>query len=150
MSLRIATNGCFDLLHPGHRYLLDYCAKLAGSQGQLLILLDTDESITELKGKGRPVQTQKERRDSVVDWYENYYLSSDCTLEKFCIKFFDNDYELLKAFQEFKPHIIVKGSDRPDVRTIVGSGEFPVLIVPRLYDEDGLVYSTTRLIEGDG
>jgi D-glycero-beta-D-manno-heptose 1-phosphate adenylyltransferase len=56
----VATNGCFDLLHVGHvRYL-----QAARSLGDLLIVgLNGDRSVHELKGAGRPVTTQSDRAE---------------------------------------------------------------------------------------
>ena len=153
--MRIATNGCFDLLHEGHKHLIDYCIGLAGGEGQVLILVDSDESVKKLKGEGRPKETISVRLDNIWAHIQETFKYLHPGLHQIglnpymSVDVFNNDYELLKAFQEFKPHMIVKGSDRPDVRTITGSGEFPVLIVPRLKDEEGLAYSTTRFIEGD-
>src|ERR1044072_318400 len=55
----VATNGCFDLLHVGHvRYL-----KAARALGDALAVgLNSDRSVRELKGKGRPVTRSEERR----------------------------------------------------------------------------------------
>jgi D-beta-D-heptose 7-phosphate kinase/D-beta-D-heptose 1-phosphate adenosyltransferase len=48
----VSTNGCFDILHPGHIETLEY----ARSLGQLLIVgIDTDENVRKLKGAGRPI-----------------------------------------------------------------------------------------------
>ena len=54
----VFTNGCFDLIHPGHtRYL-----KQARDQGDLLVLgINTDESVRGLKGAGRPILSLEER-----------------------------------------------------------------------------------------
>jgi len=54
----VLTNGCFDLLHVGHvRYLED-----AASRGDLLVVaMNTDESVSRLKGSGRPVVTHADR-----------------------------------------------------------------------------------------
>lgn len=59
----VLANGCFDLLHVGHaRYLAD-CA----SRGDLLVVaLNTDESIRELKGAGRPVTPLEERGELLL------------------------------------------------------------------------------------
>ena len=56
----VATNGCFDLLHVGHvRYL-----KAARALGDLLIVgLNGDDSVRELKGPGRPVNSAKDRAE---------------------------------------------------------------------------------------
>ena len=56
----VATNGCFDLLHVGHvRYL-----QAARALGDLLIVgLNGDRSIHELKGAGRPITTERDRAE---------------------------------------------------------------------------------------
>ena len=56
----VFTNGCFDLLHPGHtRYLAD-----ARKLGDLLIVaVNSDRSVRALKGEGRPVFPQQERAE---------------------------------------------------------------------------------------
>ena len=54
----VTTNGCFDLLHPGHVRFLQQ----ARAQGQVLIVgLNSDESVRQLKGPGRPLLTQEDR-----------------------------------------------------------------------------------------
>lgn len=54
----VITNGCFDLLHPGHLYFLQEAAK----QGdELWILLNSNASVQKLKGPQRPVQEKFER-----------------------------------------------------------------------------------------
>lgn len=54
----ILTNGCFDLLHPGHLFYLKQAAQLGDS---LWIALNGDQSIKALKGPTRPLQKQDER-----------------------------------------------------------------------------------------
>lgn len=54
----VTTNGCFDLLHPGHVRFLQQ----ARAQGQVLIVgLNSDESVRQLKGPGRPLLSQEDR-----------------------------------------------------------------------------------------
>lgn len=59
----VATNGCFDLLHVGHvRYL-----NAARALGDALIVgINGDESVRELKGRGRPVNNQNDRAEIVA------------------------------------------------------------------------------------
>ena len=59
----VATNGCFDLLHVGHvRYL-----QAARALGDLLIVgLNSDRSVRELKGTGRPITTETDRAEIVA------------------------------------------------------------------------------------
>ena len=54
----IFTNGCFDILHPGH---IDYLAKAAGLGDKLIIGLNTDASVSRLKGPNRPIQNNHAR-----------------------------------------------------------------------------------------
>jgi rfaE bifunctional protein nucleotidyltransferase chain/domain len=54
----VATNGCFDLLHPGHVFYLEAARKLGDA---LLIGLNGDESVRGLKGPGRPINSQEDR-----------------------------------------------------------------------------------------
>ena len=92
----IFTNGCFDLLHAGHvRYL-----ETAKGLGDVLILgLNSDRSVTTLKGEGRPINTQMDRA---------YILAALEAVDYVVIFDEDTPYNLIKAI---KPHTLVKGSD---------------------------------------
>ncbi len=92
----IFTNGCFDLLHAGHvRYL-----ETAKSFGDVLILgLNSDQSVTTLKGAGRPINTQSDRA---------YILAALEAVDYVVIFDEETPYNLIKAIQ---PHILVKGGD---------------------------------------
>ena len=55
----IWTNGCFDIIHPGHIELFKY----AKSKGDLLFVgIDTDKRVKELKGESRPINSQEDRK----------------------------------------------------------------------------------------
>jgi D-beta-D-heptose 7-phosphate kinase/D-beta-D-heptose 1-phosphate adenosyltransferase len=56
----VFTNGCFDLLHPGHIALLRE-ARLQGDY--LMVAINSDGSVRSLKGKGRPVQSEADRAE---------------------------------------------------------------------------------------
>jgi len=59
----VATNGCFDLIHPGHvRYLK--AARALG--GALIVGINGDESVRNLKGPGRPINNQDDRAEVVA------------------------------------------------------------------------------------
>jgi rfaE bifunctional protein nucleotidyltransferase chain/domain len=59
----VFTNGCFDLLHPGHLALLE----AARAEGDLLVVgLNSDRSVRELKGPGRPVLPEAERAEALL------------------------------------------------------------------------------------
>ena len=58
------TNGCFDLLHPGHLHLLSFCRL---NCDRLFVGLNTDWSIRQLKGEGRPIETWNEREANLKE-----------------------------------------------------------------------------------
>jgi rfaE bifunctional protein nucleotidyltransferase chain/domain len=92
----VFTNGCYDILHPGHIRLLEK----ARSMGGLLILaLNTDSSVRRLKGPSRPLLAERERVDMAL------------ALEAVdAVTLFDEDTprELIAAVL---PDILIKGAD---------------------------------------
>lgn len=54
----VVTNGCFDLLHPGH---VTYLASARAHGDTLLVGLNGDDSVRQLKGEGRPVNPEQDR-----------------------------------------------------------------------------------------
>ena len=92
----VFTNGCFDILHVGHiKYLEE-----AKSFGDVLILgLNSDESVTTLKGKGRPINLEMDRA---------YILAALEPVDYVVIFSEDTPYDLIKLI---KPHTLVKGGD---------------------------------------
>lgn len=123
----IFTNGCFDLLHAGHvRYL-----ETAKSFGDVLILgLNSDRSVTALKGEGRPVNTQLDRA---------YILAALEAVDYVVIFDEDTPYDLIKAV---KPHVLVKGGDY-EGKDVVGQDIAGELKLVQFVDGK----STTRTIE---
>jgi rfaE bifunctional protein nucleotidyltransferase chain/domain len=126
----VFTNGCYDLLHPGHIRLLERCRSL----GQVLILaLNSDASVRRMKGPSRPVLDEAERAEVAL------------ALEAVdAVALFDEDTprELIAAVL---PDVLVKGADwshfiagREEVEAAGGK----VIAAPL---EPG--YSTTNVIE---
>ncbi|MGR4862972.1 D-glycero-beta-D-manno-heptose-7-phosphate kinase [Caulobacter sp. LARHSG274] len=99
------TNGCFDLLHPGHVSLL---AQAKAACDRLIVALNTDASVQRLKGPTRPVQTETARATVLAS-----LSSADLVV------LFDQQtpLDLIKAF---RPDVLVKGADYT-VETVVGS-----------------------------
>jgi D-beta-D-heptose 7-phosphate kinase/D-beta-D-heptose 1-phosphate adenosyltransferase len=96
-GLRVGfTNGCFDLLHPGHVKLL---AGARASCDRLIVGLNGDASVTRLKGAGRPVQPVQARAE-VLAALEAVDL----------VVVFDEDTPE-KLIARVKPTVLVKGSD---------------------------------------
>jgi rfaE bifunctional protein nucleotidyltransferase chain/domain len=126
----VFTNGCYDVLHPGHVRLLEK----ARSLGDILILaLNTDSSVQRLKGPNRPLLSESERAEvaSALEAVD-------------AVTFFDEDTprELIAAVL---PDVLIKGADwahfiagREEVEAAGGQ----VLALPL---EPG--YSTTNIVE---
>ena len=99
------TNGCFDLVHPGHVSLIRQAA--AGCD-RLVLALNTDASVRRLKGAGRPIQSEAARAE-VMGALKGVA----------AVTLFDEDtpLELIAALQ---PDLLVKGSDYTEA-TVVGA-----------------------------
>lgn len=96
-GLRIGfTNGCFDLLHPGHIAVL---AKARAACDRLVVGVNSDASVRRLKGEGRPVQDEHARTD-VLAALEAVDL----------VAIFSQDTPL-ELIQRIRPKILVKGGD---------------------------------------
>ena len=123
----IFTNGCFDILHAGHvRYL-----ETAKSYGDVLILgLNSDRSVTALKGEGRPINIQLDRA---------YILAALEAVDYVVVFDEDTPYNLIKAI---KPHVLVKGGDY-EGKEVVGQDIADELKLVQFVDGK----STTRTIE---
>ena len=92
----VFTNGCFDLLHKGHRDLI----KQSFSFGDILIVgLNSDKSVKRLKGTDRPIQNEFERKNALLNtgYVNEVYIFDD-----------DTPLELINLI---KPDILVKGGD---------------------------------------
>ena len=92
----VFTNGCFDIIHTGHvRYLA-----AARRLGDLLVVgLNGDESVRELKGEGRPVNSQEDRAEVMAALEAVDYVIV------FTEKRVDN------LLREVRPHVYAKGGD---------------------------------------
>jgi len=122
----IFTNGCFDILHCGHIKLLEY-AKSLGSK--LIVGINSDRSIRSIKGPGRPVNPEGDRK---------YILESVKYVDKVII--FDEETPL-RLISDINPDIIVKGGDYK-IAEVVGHKLAEVKIFDYLNE-----YSTTKIIE---
>jgi D-beta-D-heptose 7-phosphate kinase/D-beta-D-heptose 1-phosphate adenosyltransferase len=90
-------NGTFDILHPGHIALLN----TARSHGDYLVVaIDSDRRVQELKGISRPVNNQNTRR---------IMLSNLKAVD--LVEIFDTDEELMNIIKTYSPSIMFKGSD---------------------------------------
>jgi len=103
---KIFVNGTFDIVHKGHLELLNYSRSLGT---YLLVAIDSDRRVKELKGSTRPINTQDDR----VMLLKNLRAVN-------AVWTFDTDDELIKILKAYKPDIMVKGSDYRD-KPIIGS-----------------------------
>jgi D-sedoheptulose 7-phosphate isomerase len=131
METVVFTNGCFDLLHPGHIDLL----KRAKSLGTRLVVgINSDESVRKIKGPDRPFTNERERAEilSAISVVDEVIVFDEQTPER--------------LIKEIKPDVLVKGGDwKPE--EIIGSDFVlarggKVLSLPFL---DG--YSSSGLVE---
>lgn len=125
------TNGCYDILHAGHLFGLDFAAQQCD---RLIVGLNSDASVRRLKGETRPVNGQDDRQALLLGLKP---------VDAVVVFDADTPYDLVKAIE---PDVIVKGGDyTPD--TVVGADIVKarggrVVITPLL---DGR--STTAIIE---
>jgi D-beta-D-heptose 7-phosphate kinase/D-beta-D-heptose 1-phosphate adenosyltransferase len=144
-GLKIVINGCFDLLHAGHINLIETALRNS-FEGKILILVNSDSSVRELKGEGRPIQEVLIRGNNVDQVCKAWCLKNR-EHPKVSIVIFNSESELEEKIDSFAPHMIIKGDDRYDLRDIVGSGKWPILIIPRIKDKNNQEYSTTREVK---
>jgi len=100
----VFTNGCFDLLHNGHvRYLA-----AARALGDVLVVgVNSDNSVSRIKGSGRPIVRENERVELLAGfWFVDYVFVFD-------------DYDPLRVISSLLPDVLVKGADWP-LEQIVG------------------------------
>jgi D-beta-D-heptose 7-phosphate kinase/D-beta-D-heptose 1-phosphate adenosyltransferase len=125
------TNGCFDLLHPGHVHTLEWSRALGDA---LIVGMNSDASVRELKGEGRPVVYERERAEilAALECVDAVVIFSDLTPRE--------------TIAALLPDVLVKGGDwagdqiigREEVEA-AGGRVVSVPVVP--------TYSTTAILE---
>lgn len=123
------TNGCYDLMHPGHLKTFTEAKKLGD---KLVVGLNTDESIKLLKGETRPILSFKDREEQLAHFqYVDFIVPI-------------NEKTPASIIKEFKPDKIVKGGDynKRDIAGIETVGENNIHLIPLI---PGV--STSKIIE---
>jgi D-sedoheptulose 7-phosphate isomerase len=92
----VFTNGCFDILHPGHVDLLERARRLGS---KLIVGLNSDASVRAIKGPGRPFIDQEDRKAVLLalSSVDDVIIFDESTPER--------------LIRELKPDILVKGGD---------------------------------------
>jgi len=103
----VFTNGCFDLLHPGHIRSLELARELGDA---LIVGLNSDASVRQLKGEGRPVIAEHERAEILA------------ALESVDAVVIFDDSTPREVISRLLPDVLVKGGDWPGDQ-IVGREE---------------------------
>lgn len=100
----ILVGGCFDILHIGHLKFLENAKKLGG---KLFILLESDEKVRKLKGKGRPVFQQNDRAEAL-----SLIKDVDVIIK---LPVFSKDEDYRKLVLGLKPNIIAVTENDPNI-----------------------------------
>jgi rfaE bifunctional protein nucleotidyltransferase chain/domain len=127
----VFTNGCFDLLHVGHLHVLREAKKL----GDILIVgLNSDKSVKQIKGAGRPIVPEGERAELIAALEMVNYVTM-----------FDEP-DPLNVIRELRPDVLAKGGDWAEDKIVgrefVESYGGRVAVIPFLKG-----HSTTEIIE---
>jgi rfaE bifunctional protein nucleotidyltransferase chain/domain len=104
-DITVFSNGCFDILHAGH---VDYLEKARQKGDHLIVGLNTDYSVSRIKGKNRPIvdEVSRSRVLAALEFVDAVVIFNE-----------DTPLELIKTIN---PDILVKGKDY-DISNIVGA-----------------------------
>ena len=109
--MKIVVNGTFDVIHPGHLALLNYAKSLGDF---LIVAIDSDSRVSELKGPQRPINPQYERK---------LLLENLRAVDQ--VQIFNSPDELISIIKEC--NIMVKGSDYKG-KSIIGEANCPQVV----------------------
>ena len=126
--IKVWINGCFDLLHRGHLELFNY-AKSVGNW--LRVGLDSDEMVRKAKGINRPLNTLEDRK---------FLVNSIRVVDEVCG--FDSHDELIELLRDYKPDIMIVGSDWRGKPVVGGVHSKEIKYFKRIEK-----YSTSKLID---
>jgi rfaE bifunctional protein nucleotidyltransferase chain/domain len=127
----VFTNGCFDLLHPGHTQTLEASRALGDA---LIVGLNSDASVRQLKGEGRPILPENERAELLA------------ALDSVDAVVIYNEPTPRETIAALLPDVLVKGGDWPGDKIIgreeVESAGGQVVSIPVVPS-----YSTTAILQ---
>ncbi len=123
--VKVIVNGTFDIIHPGHLAMLNYAKSLGAF---LIVAIDTDDRVCQLKGPSRPINNQNDRK---------LFLENLRAVDE--VRFFNSNEELIDIVKECS--IMVKGSDYRG-RSVIGEN-----YCPKVFYYDRTEHSTTKTIQ---
>lgn len=127
----VTTNGVFDILHVGHVRYLQEAKKLGDA---LIVAINSDSSVKQIKGPGRPINNQEARAETLAALESVDY-----------IVIFNETYPV-KVLSEIKPNIHVKGGDysmdQIIEKEVIEKNNGKIILIPEVKG-----YSTTDLIK---
>ncbi len=125
---KVWINGCFDILHRGHIELFKF-AKKAGDH--LVVGIDSDSRVKQLKGESRPINNQEDRK---------FFLESIRYVDEVTI--FGSEQQLIENIGRLQPDVMIVGSDYRNKRVIGSENAKKLIFFDRIGD-----YSTTNILE---
>tara|TARA_B110000285_G_scaffold35556_1_gene38222 strand:+ start:123 stop:512 length:390 start_codon:yes stop_codon:yes gene_type:complete len=127
---KVWMNGCFDVLHHAHFKMIEF----ASTFGELVVIgIDSDKRVKELKGDDRPFHSEEERK---------YNLERIKGVSKVII--FDSEIMLEEAIKRYQPDIFVIGSDYKD-KSIVGEKYSKSMVFFNRMED----FSTTKILTNE-
>jgi len=126
--MRVFTNGCFDILHPGHIAMLKHCAAMGD---HVLVGIDSDQRVKDMKGPTRPIKSAEIRKLILLNlkWVNDVII-------------FNSDEELTDLVAQYQPDYMIVGSDWKD-KKVIGAEHAKIIGFFERIDE----YSTTQTIQ---
>jgi len=131
------TGGCFDILHPGHLKFLQKAKELGG---KVYVLLESDESIKQIKGDNRPVNNQSARALALSKLeFVDFVI---------CIPQFKNDSDYFSLVKRLKPDIIAVTRGDPLIKK---KSEQAKVVGGKVVEVTNRIkkYSTTKILKNE-
>tara|TARA_B110000503_G_scaffold69731_1_gene108666 strand:- start:544 stop:942 length:399 start_codon:yes stop_codon:yes gene_type:complete len=127
---KVWLNGCFDVLHHAHFKMIEFASTFVPNGGLLVIGIDSDRRVKELKGNDRPFHSEEERK---------YNLEQIRGVSKVVI--FDSSVLLEHLIKTYEPDVFVIGSDYKN-KPIVGEQYAKSIVYFNRMDD----FSTTKIL----
>ena len=127
MIKTVFINGVYDYLHYGHFQLIKHARSLGGF---LMVAIDSDERVKEMKGVDRPFHTQEQRLENLTD-----------IKGVGVVQVFNSDEELTEIIKKYAPDVMVIGSDWKGKKIIGSEYAKEVVYFKRIKE-----FSTTKIL----